>query len=178
MYQNLVEGRAVPRSLLVKDMPASRHQDIDFIVDQLDWEKNCDPRFKDNHYLEPVTASRGDGFHDRWICYGKVDGFQYFSAKELTVDPGATVTITDRGAYSLIVVQGGGKANRMTLDCPSLLRFNELTHDEFFCTEAAALAGVTFTNTSDTEPLVMLRYFGPATNPDAPVVGAYRQAAR
>ena len=79
MYQNLVEGREVPWSLLVKDMPEESHQDIDFIIDQIDWEKNLDPNFKDKHYLEPVTSEKGDGFHDRWIVYGKVDGFQYFT---------------------------------------------------------------------------------------------------
>ena len=87
MYQNLVEGREVPWSLLVKDMPEEKHQDIDFIIDQIDWEKNLDPNFKDNHYLEPVTATKGEGFHDKWIVYGKVDDFQYFTAKELTVEP-------------------------------------------------------------------------------------------
>ena len=46
MYQNLVEGREVPWSLLVKDMPKSKHQDIDFIVDQLDWDKNVDPELQ------------------------------------------------------------------------------------------------------------------------------------
>ena len=35
------------------------------------------------------------------------------------------------------------------------------TVDEYFCTEAGARRGVTFTNTSVTEPLVCLRYFGP-----------------
>ena len=29
-------------------------------------------------------------------------------------------------------------------------------------------AGVTYENTSSTEPLVVLRYFGPEVNPDAP----------
>ncbi|MCX6932367.1 MAG: hypothetical protein NTZ29_06695, partial [Verrucomicrobia bacterium] len=78
MYQNLVEGREVPWSLLVKDMPKSKHKDIDFIVDQLDWEKNVDPNFKDNHYLEPVPVAdtRSEGYVDRWIVYGKVDGEQ------------------------------------------------------------------------------------------------------
>ncbi len=47
----------MPWSLLVKAMPKSKHQDIDFIVDQLDWEKNMDPNFKDNHYLEPVLIA-------------------------------------------------------------------------------------------------------------------------
>jgi hypothetical protein len=29
-------------------------------------------------------------------------------------------------------------------------------------------------NTSDTEPLVLLRYFGPEVNKDAPSIGDYR----
>lgn len=175
MYQNLVEGREVPWSLLVKDMPEDKHQDVDFIIDQLDWEKNLDPHFKDHHYLEPVTSEQGEGYHDKWIVYGKVDGFQYFTAKELTVDPGAMVTIKDGGAYSMIVVQGEGRANRLNLNCPKLLRFNELSQDESFCAESAAKDGVVFENTSATEPLVALRYFGPEVNPDAPAVGAHKK---
>ena len=175
MYQNLVEGREVPWSLLVKDMPENKHQDIDFIIDQLDWEKNLDPNFKNNHYLEPVTASKGEEFHDRWIVYGKVDDFQYFTAKELTVEPGGQAIITDNGAYSAIVVQGEGHANKLKLNCPKLLRFNELSEDEFFATESAAQTGITFKNTSATEPLVLLRYFGPEVNPQAPSIGAYKK---
>ena len=79
------------------------------------------------------------------------------------------------GAYGLIVVQGKGKMNNLNLDCPKLIRFHELTEDEVFCTEGAAKGGVTFENTSDTEPLVTLRYFGPEVNPDAPEMGAYRK---
>lgn len=175
MYQNLVEGREVPRSLLVKDMPQEKHQDIDFIIDQLDWEKNLDPAFKNNHYLEPVTAEKGEEHHDKWIVYGKIDGFQYFTAKELTVLPGGKATVTDNGAYSAIVVQGEGAANKLRLGCPKLLRFNQLSDDEFFATEEAAKAGIVFRNTSATEPLVLLRYFGPEVNPQAPELGAYRE---
>jgi len=179
MYQSLVEGREVPWSLLVKDMPKSKHKDLDFIVNQLDWEANVDPHFKDNHYLEPVPVadSRSEGYVDRWIVYGDINGRQFFSAKELTVDPGARCTIKDRGAYGLITVQGKGKMNRLILDCPKLIRFHELTEDEVFCTEEAAKAGVVFENTSDVEPLVVLRYFGPDVNPDAPKLGAYRKNA-
>ncbi len=64
--------------------------------------------------------------------------------------------------------------NKLNLDCPKLIRFHELTEDEVFCTEAAAKAGVLFENTSDVEPLVVLRYFGPEVNPQAPKLGAYR----
>lgn len=170
MYQSLVEGREVPWSLLVKDMPKSKHKDLDFIVEQLDWEANVDPSFKKNHYLEPlpVAETAHEGYMDRWIVYGKIDGEQLFTAKELTVDPGAKCKIKDNGAYGLTVVQGKGRMNKLNLDCPKLIRFHELTEDEVFCTEDTAKAGVTFENTSDVEPLVVLRYFGPEVNPNAP----------
>jgi len=158
-------------------MPKSKHKDIDFIVDQLDWDKNVDPNFKDHHYLEPVPVAdtRAEGFVDRWIVYGKVDGEQLFTAKELTVEPGVKCTIKDTGAYGLICVQGIGKINGEPLNSPKLIRFTELTEDEYFCTEDGAKVGVTFENTSETEPLVTLRYFGPEVNPDAPAMGAYRK---
>jgi hypothetical protein len=177
MYQSMVEGRYVPWDLLVKDMPKSKHRDLDFIVNQLDWEANVDPNFKDNHYLEPVPVAdtREEGFVDRWIVYGKVKGKQYFTAKELTVDPGVKCTIKDRGAYGLICVQGKGAINGQPLNSPKLIRFTELTEDEYFCTADGAGAGVEFENTSETEPLVTLRYFGPDVNPGAPEMGAYRK---
>ncbi|WCJ60880.1 hypothetical protein NXS98_07060 [Fontisphaera persica] len=177
MYQSLVEGREVPWSLLVKDVPKKYHKDLDYLVEQLDWEANVDPNFKDNHYLEPVPVAdtRSEGYVDRWIVYGKVDGEQLFTAKELTVEPGVKCTIKDNGAYGLIVVQGKGRMNNLALDCPKLIRFHELTEDEVFCTEEAAKAGVVFENTSPVEPLVVLRYFGPEVNPDAPELGAYKK---
>ena len=179
MYQSMVEGRYVPWSLLVKDMPKSKHNDLDFIVNQLDWEANVDPNFKDNHYLEPIPVAdtAKEGFVDRWIVYGKIrsdgakQGEQLFTAKELTVDPGVSCRINDAGAYGLICVQGSGKINGLPLNSPKLIRFTELTEDEYFCTEEGASNGVTFENTSQTEPLVCLRYFGPEANPDAPYVG-------
>jgi len=175
MYQNLVEGREVPWALLVKDMPADKHQDIDFIVGQLDWEKNVDPNFKENNYLEPIIDTQDDAHADKWIVYGKVAGEQLFTAKELTVMPGGKVTITDNGASSIIVTQGSGRLNGMTLDCPKLIRFHDLTMDEVFITAKAAQAGLTFENTSGVEDLVILRYFGPETNPGAPAVGDYKK---
>ena len=58
MYQSMVEGRRVPWDLLVKDVPEEKHHDLDYLVDQLDWEKNVDPEFKANNYLEPIVRSR------------------------------------------------------------------------------------------------------------------------
>jgi hypothetical protein len=179
MYQSLVEGREVPWALLVKDMPPEKHQDLDFIVDQLDWEGNTDANFKKNHYLEPVPVAdtRSEGFVDRWIVYGRIKGAQLFTAKELTVEPGIKCTIKESGACGLICVQGLGKINGLPLNSPKMIRFHELTEDEYFCTEDGAKAGVTFENMSATEPLVVLRYFGPEVNPKAPEMGAHRDGA-
>jgi hypothetical protein len=177
MYQSMVEGRYVPWDLLVKDMPKNKHRDLDFIVDQIDWEANVDPNFKDNHYLEPIAVAdtAAKGYVDRWIVYGKIDGEQLFSAKELTVEPGVKCVVKDNGACGLICVQGAGKINGQPLNSPKLIRFTELTEDEYFCSDEGVRAGVTFENLSETEPLVCLRYFGPEVNPEAPAVGAYKK---
>ena len=176
MYQNIVEGRYVPWDLLVKDMPRKKHKDLDFIVDQLDWEANVDPNFKD----QPLSRTGARGRHPPGRVRGPLDRLWHDQrraatsrAKELTVDPGATCTIKDNGAYGLICVQGTGTINGQPLNSPKLIRFTELTEDEYFCTDGGAKAGVTFENTSETEPLVSLRYFGPDVNPEAPKLGAY-----
>jgi hypothetical protein len=176
MYQSLVEGRPVGWELLVKDMPREKHKDLDFIVDQLDWEGNVDPSFKDHHYLEPVPVSDSSsaGFVDRWIVYGKVHGEELFSAKELTLQPGVKTTVKDKGAYGLITVQGSGMLGGHRLQTPAMIRYGELTEDEYFVSHDAARAGVAYENTGS-EPLVTLRYFGPDTNPDAPAIGQYRR---
>jgi hypothetical protein len=176
MYQSMVEGRYVPWSLLVKDVPENKHKDLDYLVDQLDWEANVDPRFKDHHYLEPIPVAdtASDGYVDRWIVYGKVDGKELFTAKELTINPGVKVTVKDNGAYGLITVQGMGRIGKMSLQTPAMIRFGDLTEDEVFVTHERARAGVVFENTGS-EPLVTLRYFGPDTNPDAPNVGDHKK---
>jgi hypothetical protein len=169
MYQSMVEGRVVPWQLLVKDMPKNKAKDLDFIIDQLDWEGNVDPAFKEHHYLEPIPVAdtASEGYVDRWIVYGKVHGKELFSAKELTINPSVRVTIKDNGAYGLIAVQGSGAIGNLALQTPAMIRFGELTDDEVFVSDEAARQGVVFENTG-LEPLVTLRYFGPDVNPQAP----------
>ena len=89
----------MPWSLLVKDMPEEKHNDLDFMVGQLDWEKNVDTHFMQNNYLEPIVdaSCSGEGYTDRWITYGFIDGAQLFSAKELTLLPGAKCVLHDPG---------------------------------------------------------------------------------
>lgn len=173
MFQSLVEGRAVPWSLLVKDVPPEKHQDLDFIIGQLDWEKNVDTHFKDHNYLEPITADEGPGYVDKWIVYGRVDDRQLFSAKELTVEPGAKYTLRDPGASGWITVQGKGRMGNLNLQTPAMIRFGQATEDEVFISYEAATAGVEIENTGS-EPLVGLRYFGPDVHESLPSVGDYQ----
>jgi hypothetical protein len=96
------------------------------------------------------------------VCYGT----RYYSAKELTVLPKRTATITDAAAYGLIVVQGHGTFGKLAVSTPSMIRYGESTEDELFVTDDAARAGVRIENRSETDPLVILKHFGPG-NPDA-----------
>jgi hypothetical protein len=175
MFQSLVEGRRVPWSLLVKDMPPEKHHDLDFIIGQLDWDKNVDTHFKEHNYLEPIVDRQrsGAGYTDRWVVYGTIDGEQLFSAKELTVEPGARCTLRDPGASGWITVQGHGRLGKLPLETPAMIHFGEETLDEVFITAEAAARGVEVVNTGQ-EPLVGLRYFGPGVHTDLPRVGAHR----
>ena len=176
MFQSLVEGREVPWSLLVKDVPKEKHRDLDFIIDQLDWEKNVDTHFKEHNYLEPIVDKNAStqGVTDRWIVYGRVDGQQLFSAKELTLEPGAKCTLKDGCASGWITVQGRGRIGKLNLQTPAMIHFGEETEDEVFITHDAATAGVEIENTGG-EPLVSLRYFGPDVHKNLPNVGGYRR---
>ena len=168
MYQSLVEGRAVPRELLVKDVPADHHDDLDYLIEMMDWDSNVDPEFSANRMFDPVPvrpaeAMQTDGYAENWVVYST----PHYSAKELTVYPGKSATIRDAAAYGLIVVQGYGRFGKHEIETPTLVRFGEMTKDELFVSADAARAGVKITNRSDRENLVMLKHFGPG-NPDAP----------
>ncbi len=62
-------------------------------------------------------------------------------------------------------MQGHGKMGVWDIETPALIRYGQLTNDEFFISEQAARGGVQITNPSDTDPIVMLKHFGPG-NPD------------
>jgi hypothetical protein len=176
MFQSLVEGREVPWDLLVKDVPEDKHQDLDYIIEQLDWEKNVDPYFKQNNYVEPIVDpdASGDGYTDRWIDYGGFDGEQLVSAKELTIQPGAKMTLKDPGASGWITVQGGGRMGKLELQTPVMINFGEEPYDEVFITAEAAAGGIEIENTGY-EPLVSLRYFGPNVHPSTPQIGDHKK---
>lgn len=167
MFQSMVEGRAVPWDLLVKDVPSEYHQDLDYIIGMLDWDANVDPEFMSHNLYHPKpvrdeSEMADAGYSEKWVVYST----NLYSAKELTVLPGRSVTIKDAAAYGLIVVQGWGNIGKREVETPSLIRFGEMTKDELFVTADRARDGVVISNRSETENLVMLKHFGPG-NPDA-----------
>jgi hypothetical protein len=168
MYQSLVEGRGVPWDLLVKDVPAEHHHDLDYLIEMMDWPANTDPEFAEHrhfhpHPVRPYHEMAEGGYSEQWVVYST----PHYSAKELTVIPGRAVTIKDSAAYGLILTSGYGRIGVHDVETPSLIRYGQMTADELFVSADAAKEGVLIANPSETENLVMLKHFGPG-NPDAP----------
>jgi hypothetical protein len=169
MYQSLVGDAIVSEELLWKDCPPDRRGDYDYLVEVVDWEANTDPQFAEHHFMAPRPVSStidpgAAGYAENWVCYKN----ESYSAKELSVLPGRTVTVKDGAAYGLIVLQGHGKMGVWDIETPAIIRFGQLTLDEFFVSEDAAKNGVVIHNPSPTDPIVMLKHFGPE-NPDLAV---------
>jgi hypothetical protein len=166
MFQSEVDGRIVPWDLLVKDVKPEYHKDLDYMVDLLDWDANVNPNFAaDNRVfpkpVKPFSETEEAGYREQWVAYGTA----WYSAKELTVLPKRTVTIADRAAYGLIVTQGYGTLGKIRVCTPSMIRYGQMTEDELFVSAEAAARGVRIENLSSSDPLVILKHFGPG-NPD------------
>ena len=167
MFQSLVNEVPIDWSLLVQNVPKERHHDLDYIISMVDWEANVNPKFREKHFraprpVKPVEEMMAEGYTEYWISYGN----EYFAGKELTVLPGRTVTIRDASPYGLVMLQGHGTLGVWPIETPAMIRFGQLTHDEYFVSFAAAKAGVQIKNPSSADPIVMLKHFGP--NPEAP----------
>lgn len=166
MYQSLVNEAIIPEELLWNGTPKDQIGNYDQLMDAIDWDLNTDPQMMTNRFMRPKPVRdeaemEADGYREVWVCY-KSDAF---SAKELTIFPGQTVTIKDSAAYGLIMMQGRGKMGVWDIETPTMIRYGQLTNDEFFVSEKAAQDGVQITNHSTTDPIVMLKHFGPS-NPD------------
>lgn len=161
MYQSvLYGGHCVSEELLWKNCPPEEKGNYDYLVDVIDWGKNVDPEFSKNRFMKPITIVKNSDFIEEWICYK----CETVCAKRLTVMPGKSAIIKDAAAYGLILIQGKGKFGNWDIETPTLIHYGELTSDEFFVTEKAAKNGVEITNTSTSEPIVMLKHF--AENPE------------
>ncbi|MHA8061109.1 class I mannose-6-phosphate isomerase [Aquirufa beregesia] len=166
MYQSLVNEAIIPEELLWNGTPKEEIGNYDQLMEVIDWDLNTNPNLLETRFMAPIPVKdeaemAQEGYSEKWVCYRS----EAFSAKELTVFPGQTVSIKDAAAYGLIMMQGHGKMGVWNVETPAMIRYGQLTNDEFFVTEKAAQEGVVITNHSSTDPIVMLKHFGP-NNPD------------
>ena len=158
LWENVVgSGEIFDYDWLSGYLPPGKERDLDAIIDVADWELNTLPNYRETFFRPPVNERKGDGWKQDWICYGN----PYVAAKELTLEPGAEVTIDDKAAYGCLCVQGHGRFGDFAIESPTLIRYRQLTADEFFVSHARAAKGVLVRNESQVEPLVILKHFGP-----------------
>lgn len=158
VYENVTSGEIYPYEFLVENVPDDNKRNVDYIMSLMDWEKNIDPHYKQHYFRPPILCEHSDRCHEeKWIVYAN----PYIAAKELTVFPGETVVVRDPAAYGCILVQGHGRFGVYDVEAAGTLRFGQFSADEYFVSEQAAREGITVTNSSQYEPLVMLKHFGP-----------------
>ena len=169
MFESLPSGKPIDKALLSKDIKDDKKDDLDYIINSLNWELNVVTDFKARFFLPPIEIESPDSgkYLEKWVVYGRIDGNEVFSTKELTIYSGEKITLKDTGPYGFLVIQGHGKVNDIYVESPTMIRFGDLTRDEFFVPFDTAVKGVTLENTGF-EPLVMLKYFGPDSNQDMP----------
>jgi hypothetical protein len=141
MYQSLVNEAVIPEELLWNGTPKEEIGNYDQLMEVIDWDLNTNPNLLETRFMQPIPVSDE----------AEMEAKGY--------------SITDAAAYGLIMMQGHGKMGVWNIETPSLIRYGQLTNDEFFVTEKAAKEGVQITNHSTTDPIVMLKHFGPS-NPD------------
>ena len=158
VYENVASGEVYPYDFLVENCPDNKKRDIDYIMSLMDWEANVDPHYKKNYFRPALpTAESDDRFIEKWICYAN----PYIGAKELTIQPGQSVMLKDPIAFGCILVQGHGKIGVHHAETAIMLRYGQISADEFFVSEKASREGVLFVNESSCEPMVLLKHFGP-----------------
>src|SRR5438477_261118 len=73
MFQSEVDGRIVPWELMTKDVPKAHHDDLDYLVEMLDWDANVNPQFATSNRVfpcpvRPFAESEVDGYREQWVC--------------------------------------------------------------------------------------------------------------
>ena len=105
---------------------------IDYLLEVIDWDKNVDPDFYQHRFMAPLAAkpfeqTDPEGYREEWICYKSTQ----VSATRITVFPGRSVTLKDQAAYGMICLQGFGAFGGQRLETPTLIRYGQLTYDEY-----------------------------------------------
>lgn len=163
IMENVTMGEVNPHNLLTDCAPEEEKNDLEAIFNQIDWEESTRPDYKETYFRMPKVKYESDEAVEKWVAYAN----DWVAAKEVTIMPGQTYTLTDQACYCAVVVQGHGSFGVFECEAPELVRFGDITGDEYFVSENTAKKGVKITNTSSYQPLVILQNFA-NNNPEVP----------
>ena len=142
---------------MLTDCTAEEEKDnLEAIFGQIDWEECTRPDYKEKYFRAPKPLEvTQEGLQEAWVAYAN----EWVAAKEVTVAPGAEVVLYDQACYCALVTQGHGTFGVFECEAPGMLRFGDISGDEFFVSESAAKQGIRIKNMSSYEPLVILQNF-------------------
>ena len=164
IMENVTMGEVNPHNLLTDCQPPEEKDDVEALFAQIDWRESTRSDYKQKYFRLPKPLPQTqEGLSEKWVAYAN----EWIAAKEVTVAPGVKVTLRDEACYCALVVQGHGKFGEYVCEAPGVLRFGDLSGDEFFVSESAAKKGITVCNTGSFEPLVILQNFA-NNNPAVP----------
>lgn len=163
IMENVTMGEVNPHNLLTDCAPEEEKKDLDAIFAQIDWEESTRPDYKETYFRMPKIKTESNRAIEKWVAYAN----DFVAAKEVTILPGQTYTLTDQAAYGAVITQGHGTFGCFECEAPGLLHFDDISGDEFFVSEKAAKNGVIVKNTSSYESLVILQNYA-NNNPEVP----------
>ncbi|MHC1772014.1 MAG: hypothetical protein AB9907_09805 [Flexilinea sp.] len=164
IMENVTMGEVNPHNLLTDCQPPEEKDDIECLFAQIDWEESTRPDYKQIYFRAPKPlAETQKGLSEKWVAYAN----EWIAAKEVTVAPGASVTLYDEACCCALVVQGHGRFGAFECEAPGVLRYGQASGDEFFVSEAAGKKGIVIKNTGSFEPLIILQNFA-NNNPAVP----------
>ena len=163
IMENVTMGEVNPHNMLTDCAPEEEKDDLEAIFNQIDWEESTRPDYKETYFRAPKVRQESDAAVEKWVAYAN----EWVAAKEVTVYPGQSYVLTDAACYCAVISQGHGTFGKFECQAPEMVRYEDLTADEFFVSEAAAKKGIKITNGSSYEPLVVLQNFA-NNNPDVP----------
>lgn len=155
IMENVTMGEVNPHNMLTDCAPEEEKNDLEAIFEQIDWEESTRPDYKETYFREPKVKCESEQAVEKWVAYAN----EWVAAKEVTVMPGQEYTLIDQACYCAIVVQGHGTFGPFECEAPELVRFEDVTGDEYFVSESTAKDGVIIKNTSTYQPLVVLQNF-------------------
>lgn len=161
MLQAVNSGQPVDKRLLFKDISEADRtsKGESAVLDWIDWDLNTAPDLYERLNFRPIDILQTECVKDSWIFIGT----RKFSGKRLVLEPGCVYETTENGIHSVFVLEGRGTVGGLEVEggVPG--------QDELLITTARSQKGVAYANTGD-EPLVVIRFFGPDINPDAPTI--------